>query len=101
MAFCTQEKATEIANSILVAHQVTPLSHARKCELISDELLEQGFTPKKSLVLMIVKLINLGWQNTVQRTKQQVSNFNNYRAMNDARPGNKKIPYWRYQERGE
>ena len=94
MSFCTQEKASDIANTVLAAQEVTPLSHERKCELIADELTEQGFTPKKSLVLMIVKLVNLGWQNTVQSTQRQVRKeyYTGYR---------KTMPSWRYQERGE
>ena len=70
MAYITDNQIREMAEDVLRNHEVTPLSHARKCE-IAREYAEEffGLTPRKSAVLLAVKLANLGWHNTVTQTK--------------------------------
>ena len=72
--YLTDTHITEMAEAVLSSHEVTPLSHARKCEVAAEHAADEfGIKPNKSAVLLAVKLANLGWAGIVQHTKKEVA----------------------------
>jgi hypothetical protein len=63
-----------MAEWVLQNHEVSCLSHARKCELASEYAADEfGIKSSKSAVLLAVKLANLGWDGLVAHTKKALA----------------------------
>lgn len=70
MNHLTEDQIMGMAGAVLSAHEVTPLSHARKCEVAMEHAVDEyGISPRITAVLLAVKLSNLGWANAVSQTK--------------------------------
>ena len=68
----TNGQIKQMAEAIMVAHEVTPLSHLRMGEIATDYALEEfGFIPRRSAVLLAVKIAKNGWHGIVIATKKQ------------------------------
>lgn len=62
MNYLTDAQIRGMADAVLTSHEVTPLSHARKCEVALEYAQDFfGCTPRRSAILLAVKLANLGW----------------------------------------
>jgi hypothetical protein len=71
MAYITEVTARNIAADVLAAHEVHPLSHRDKIRTAVEVAREDhGVRLNVAQTLYIVKLVNLGWHNTVQSTKR-------------------------------
>ena len=74
MSNLSHQQINEMAQAVLSSHEVSPLSHSRKCELAAEHAFDEwGVSPRKSAVLLAVKLANLGWAGIVQHTKTVVA----------------------------
>jgi len=72
--YLTDKQIHEMAEAVLASHEVTPLSHRRKCEVAREHAIDEfGVTPNQSAVLLAVKLAALGWDGLVQSTKAAVA----------------------------
>ena len=69
--YLTETQITEMAEAVLSAHEVTPLSHSRKCEVAADHAFDEyGIKARKSAVLLAVKRANLGWEAILMAAKK-------------------------------
>jgi len=68
----------QIAASILRdTMEVQPLTHARACALASEIIQDDyGFRPRKSLVLLCVKLARLQWEAVKRGTQNHLREIN-------------------------
>ena len=68
----TNGQIKRMAEAIIVNHEVTPLSHVRMGEIATEYALEKfGFIPRRSAVLLAVKVAKNGWHGIVIATKKQ------------------------------
>lgn len=74
MTYLTDAQITAMADDVLRNHEVSPLSHGRKCEIAREHAEEFfGVTPSRTAVLLSVKIANLGWAGIVARTKRELA----------------------------
>lgn len=72
--YLTNSEITAMAEAVLSAHEVTPLSHTRKCEIAAETAADEfGKTARRSAVLLAVKLANMGWNEIVLRRIREVA----------------------------
>ena len=71
--YITSAQIKEMAEAVLSAHEVSPLSHARKCEVAMEHAADEyGISPRITAVLVAVNLANLGWHGLSIATKQAI-----------------------------
>ena len=74
MPYITDEQITEMAEAILSAQEVTPLSHARKCEIAMEHAADEwGISPRITAIMLAVKLANHGWAATILTVKKELA----------------------------
>lgn len=72
----TQEQLNEAADDLRNDIEVGCISHGRKVELAQEYLHEiAGEAPRKSAVLLVVKLANLNWEAAKIATKKLINNL--------------------------
>ena len=60
--FITNNEIDQVVDYMKTTLEVSPLSHTQKCELATELCVElYGFTPSKSLQLLITKKANYWW----------------------------------------
>lgn len=60
--YLTKDQINKMAQAILTTMEVTPLDHGRKCEIAQEYARDEfGVTPRRSAVLLAVKIANAGW----------------------------------------
>jgi hypothetical protein len=60
-----------VTEELRTSLEVSPLSHHRKVELATEYATEAfGFTPRRSVILLIVKRANLNWHATKVTTRR-------------------------------
>ena len=70
--FIQSAEIQAVAEEMRTTLEVSPLSHHRKVELATEYATEAfGFTPRRSVILLIVKHANLNWQATKVATRRR------------------------------
>lgn len=71
----TDQQVTEMAEAVLATHEVTPISHTRKCEVAREHCADEFgiMFPRKSVVLLAVKLADLGWAGMKAQAKREIN----------------------------
>ena len=71
--FIERIEIEEVAESMRATLELAPLPHHRKVELASEIATEQfGFTPKKSVILLAVKIADANWELTKATTLREI-----------------------------
>ena len=72
--FISFEEIQGVAEQMRTTLEVAPLSHYQKVECAADFATETfGFTPRRSVILLIVKHANLNWHATKVATRRALS----------------------------
>jgi hypothetical protein len=72
--FITAAEIQAVAEDMRGDLEINPLSHHRKVELATELATEAfGFTPRRSVILLIVKQANLNWHATKVATRRELS----------------------------
>ena len=73
--FIRHEEIQAVAEDMRTSLEVSPMSHHRKVELATELAIERfGFTPRRSVILLIVKIANAAWEGTKIITLQRLHN---------------------------
>jgi hypothetical protein len=74
MRYLNKSEIQVVAEMVLRAYEIHPLSHFEMCEHASECFREEyGFVPAKSCILLAVKLAKHGWQNLIMSTKAEIA----------------------------
>lgn len=72
--FINSAEIKAVAEEMRTTFEVSPLSHHRKVELATEHATENfGFTPRRSVILLIVKHANNNWHATKVSTRRTIS----------------------------
>jgi len=72
--FISFEEIQDVAEQMRTTLEVAPLSHYQKVECATDFAIETfGFIPRRSVILLIVKHVNLNWHATKVETRRALS----------------------------
>lgn len=72
--YLTRCEIRQIADEILTAHEVHPLSRRRMFEYAQERFADRfGFIPRASASWVAVNLACLGWHNAKQATRRAIS----------------------------
>lgn len=69
--YLSSDQTQDVSSQLVTTLEVTPVSHSRACEIVTDIIVgDYGFKPRRSLVLLCVKLAHSQWRAIKQSTKQ-------------------------------
>jgi len=72
--FINSVEIQDVAEQMRTTLEVSPLSHYRKVELATEYATESfGFTPRRSVILLIVKHASNNWHATKVATRRALS----------------------------
>jgi len=75
--FIKPHEIEDVAEQMRATLEVTPLSYHHKVELATELATETyGFTPRRSLILLIVKHADLNWRATQIATRRALELLN-------------------------
>lgn len=72
MKILTQSEISELAESALSSYEMTANWNAAKERVIEDCIEFHRFKPSKSLVLLCIKVAQMGWNEITLKTRQAI-----------------------------